>query len=442
MPDVTATRTNGDALTVTRVRLRTGRRSYANPTNHRDIRDAPSSAHERSRRVATGAATGVATRAVTRRGFPTSAGLAAGLIAAILTCGCTGPREYVHNGFKVGPNYCHARSRGRRELDRRDRQARADRFRRPEPVVAGLQRPRAQRPSPRRLRTKPHAARSRISRAGSASPIGDHRRQPLPAAAIRVRKLHANYAQHRYGQQHFRVWASSRAYRDRNEISASGTTDSTSAGNSTSGAASAGPSSPNEANLGASVADYDDVLVTLLGDVATNYVQLRTAGAADRLRPLQRRAAASDADDRRSAVSGRHDERAGRAPVAQHSGPDRGRHPRAGDQPAPGGQPALHPDGHSAAGFAGPAGNGPHPDRARGRGRRHSGRFAAPPPRRPPRRAKGRRPVRPDRRGRSRFLSGHFHRRHDRLFREAIPQPVPTPPPSRGRSARRSNGRS
>ena len=32
----------------------------------------------------------------------------------------------------------------------------------------------------------------------------------------------------------------------------------------------------NEANLGASVADYDDVLVTLLGDVATNYVQFRT----------------------------------------------------------------------------------------------------------------------------------------------------------------------
>jgi NodT family efflux transporter outer membrane factor (OMF) lipoprotein len=32
----------------------------------------------------------------------------------------------------------------------------------------------------------------------------------------------------------------------------------------------------DEANLGASVADYDDVLVTLLGDVATNYIQLRT----------------------------------------------------------------------------------------------------------------------------------------------------------------------
>ncbi len=32
----------------------------------------------------------------------------------------------------------------------------------------------------------------------------------------------------------------------------------------------------NEANLGASVADYDDALVTLLGDVASNYVQYRT----------------------------------------------------------------------------------------------------------------------------------------------------------------------
>lgn len=32
----------------------------------------------------------------------------------------------------------------------------------------------------------------------------------------------------------------------------------------------------NEASLEASVADYDDVLVTLLGDVATNYVQYRT----------------------------------------------------------------------------------------------------------------------------------------------------------------------
>ena len=31
------------------------------------------------------------------------------------------------------------------------------------------------------------------------------------------------------------------------------------------------------ASLDASVADYDDTLVTLLGDVATNYVQLRVA---------------------------------------------------------------------------------------------------------------------------------------------------------------------
>ncbi len=28
------------------------------------------------------------------------------LIAALLAAGCTRPSEYVHNGFKVGPNYC------------------------------------------------------------------------------------------------------------------------------------------------------------------------------------------------------------------------------------------------------------------------------------------------------------------------------------------------
>src|SRR5579862_8254267 len=30
----------------------------------------------------------------------------AGVVAAALTCGCTGPLEYIRNGFKVGPNYC------------------------------------------------------------------------------------------------------------------------------------------------------------------------------------------------------------------------------------------------------------------------------------------------------------------------------------------------
>ena len=28
------------------------------------------------------------------------------LVLAVLVCGCTTPSEYVHNGFKVGPNYC------------------------------------------------------------------------------------------------------------------------------------------------------------------------------------------------------------------------------------------------------------------------------------------------------------------------------------------------
>ena len=32
--------------------------------------------------------------------------LRTGLIVVVIALGCTGPREYVHNGFKVGPNYC------------------------------------------------------------------------------------------------------------------------------------------------------------------------------------------------------------------------------------------------------------------------------------------------------------------------------------------------
>ena len=34
-----------------------------------------------------------------------SACLACFSLLAIVTCGCTGVREYVRNGFKVGPNY-------------------------------------------------------------------------------------------------------------------------------------------------------------------------------------------------------------------------------------------------------------------------------------------------------------------------------------------------
>ena len=28
------------------------------------------------------------------------------VLASLLTCGCTSLSQYVHNGFKVGPNYC------------------------------------------------------------------------------------------------------------------------------------------------------------------------------------------------------------------------------------------------------------------------------------------------------------------------------------------------
>ena len=34
------------------------------------------------------------------------AGLAGLLLASLLGGGCTSTRDYIHNGFKVGPNYC------------------------------------------------------------------------------------------------------------------------------------------------------------------------------------------------------------------------------------------------------------------------------------------------------------------------------------------------
>ena len=55
--------------------------------------------------------------------------------------------------------------------------------------------------------------------------------------------------------------------------------------------------------LDASVEGYDDTLVTLLGDVATNYVQMRSSRA-HRIRPGERAIAARDAADHRARFQG------------------------------------------------------------------------------------------------------------------------------------------
>ena len=65
-----------------------------------------------------------------------------------------------------------------------------------------------------------------------------------------------------------------------------------------------------EANLEASGLAYDAAIVTLLGDVATDYVQMRTLQERDPICRNQRAAPAPDVDDRRSPVPRRHHLRA------------------------------------------------------------------------------------------------------------------------------------
>ena len=62
----------------------------------------------------------------------------------------------------------------------------------------------------------------------------------------------------------------------------------------------------------ASIANYDQVLVTLLGDVAVTYIGIRTTEAAHRSRPRQCPQAGGFAQDRAGEVSGRQHQRARR----------------------------------------------------------------------------------------------------------------------------------
>jgi NodT family efflux transporter outer membrane factor (OMF) lipoprotein len=200
--------------------------------------------------------------------------LAACLIAAVLTEGCTGPREYIHNGFKVGPNYCPPGAPvAPTWIDAADKRVRTDSedlsqwwrvFN--DPLLDALVRD-AYRQN---LTLREAGFRVLASRAQLAVTIGNIFPQSQFASgsftqttisretannilglgqALNV-PVQRNYPQWNYG---FNIgWELDFWGRFRRAIES------------------------DEANLGASVADYDDVLVTLLGDVATNYVQLRT----------------------------------------------------------------------------------------------------------------------------------------------------------------------
>ena len=270
-------------------------------------------------------------------------------------------------------------------------------------LVERLQRSRPERPGPDRLRAERQPARGRHARARSP-------RQ----RAIAVGELFPQSAD-RHGElpRTSRRARTSPTRRREQLLRQLGERPSTSPGRSTSGAASAARSSRRTTLVDASVDDYDNVMVTLIGDVASAYVQYRIfeqqlVYTRENVEHPARLAARSPP----SSWQGRADQRAGRRPGDIAAGAARGDDPAARDRAAPGEQPALRAARHSADRSGRAARQGADPDVAAGGRRRHPGR-PDPPPAGPPRgRAAGRGPERPDRRRRGRLLSGLLHQRH------------------------------
>jgi len=200
--------------------------------------------------------------------------LCACLVLALAICGCTTPSEYVHNGFKVGPNYCPPGAPvADNWIDASDKRVRTESedlshwwrvFN--DPILEGLIREAYQQ----NLTLKEAGFRVLAARAqlgisiGNLFPqqqyaFGDYTHATLSketansivaignALGLPVQR---NFSQWDYG---FALgWELDFWGRFRRAVEA------------------------NEANLGASVADYDGALVTLFGDVAYNYVLYRT----------------------------------------------------------------------------------------------------------------------------------------------------------------------
>lgn len=214
------------------------------------------------------------TQAAPRSASDRSMWRSACLMLAVLACGCTGPSEYFHNGFKVGPNYCPpgaavadtwidaADKRVRTESDDLSQWWRV--FNDPvlDSLIGDAYR---QNLTLREAGFRVLAARAELGIAiGNLFPQkqfaqGDYTRTTLSTqTADNIVSIgnglglpvQRNFSQWDYG---FGLgWELDFWGRFRRAIEA------------------------NEATLGASIADYDDVLVTLLGDVANNYVQYRT----------------------------------------------------------------------------------------------------------------------------------------------------------------------
>ncbi len=186
------------------------------------------------------------------------------LVASL--CGCTPLKEYIQNGFKVGPNYCPPSAPVAQQwIDADDRRVRTDAddlskwwtvFNDPglDCLICCAYR---QNLTLREAGCRVLQARAQLGiTAGQIFPqnqnvAGDYSRNALSRAAAN----HDNITKPFFDQWNagFNLnWEIDFWGRFRRAIEA------------------------DAASLDASVDDYDDVLVTLLGDVAANYVQMRT----------------------------------------------------------------------------------------------------------------------------------------------------------------------
>lgn len=186
-------------------------------------------------------------------------------LAAACLCGCTSVSDYVHNGFKVGPNYAGAKAAVAPQwIDAADRRVRSD----PadlsrwwsvfnDPVLNDL----VQHAYMQNITLKEAGARILAARANLAIQRGDLFPQTQTATGSYQRVETASnpnfpitnkfFEQWNYG---FNLsWELDFWGRFRRAVIAA------------------------QDQLDYSVEDYDDALVTLIGDVATNYVTMRQA---------------------------------------------------------------------------------------------------------------------------------------------------------------------
>ena len=193
--------------------------------------------------------------------------MAAACCLAVCLSGCTSLSDYVHNGFKVGPNYCKPNAPVAATLDRRGRHPCRRRSGNLVPLVDDLPRSQA-----RRIVACAYRQNLTLREAGYRV-LEARATWPSPSAASSLRAECAGSYTRSETSLNLR-WAE--ADSSGRGLRTSGTSASICNGNSISGAGSAAPSHRPTPSLDASVEGYDAALVTLLGDIATNYVPVRT----------------------------------------------------------------------------------------------------------------------------------------------------------------------